>query len=209
MSASCFARCLLCVPPVIVGASCVCFLFWQVPPLCASCFARCLLCVLRVLAGTSSVCLLFCTVPLLCASCFARCLLCVLLALYRRLQDLSALSRHLRGLGPGGWWPLGGVSTPSAWGGAGGAPRGPWATRGFHTRHCTDVCTPCLHCTDFLIFQVPPVCASCFVRCLLCVLPIFVGVPVEPTWTVSWIFNNEPTGCGGQSICVLVCMTIP
>ena len=30
MCASCFARCLLCVPPVFVDASCVCFLFSQI-----------------------------------------------------------------------------------------------------------------------------------------------------------------------------------
>ena len=42
-----------------IGASCVCLLFCQVPPVCASCFCRCLLCVLPVLAGTSCVCLLF------------------------------------------------------------------------------------------------------------------------------------------------------
>ena len=38
---------------------------------------------------------------------------------------VTSRTRPARGLGPGGW-PLGGVSTPSAWGGAGGAPGGPW-----------------------------------------------------------------------------------
>ena len=52
-------RCLLCVPPVLAGASCVCFLFWQVPPVCASCFARCLLCVPPVFVDASCVCFLF------------------------------------------------------------------------------------------------------------------------------------------------------
>ena len=37
---------------------------------------------------------------------------------------VTSRMRPARGLGPG-WWPLGGVSTPSAWGGAGGAPGGP------------------------------------------------------------------------------------
>ena len=70
-------RCLLCVPPVFVDASCVCFLFCQVPPVCASCFARCLLCVPPVLLGASCVYLLFWQVPPVCASYFGRCLLCV------------------------------------------------------------------------------------------------------------------------------------
>ena len=57
--ASCFTRCLLCVPPVLLGASCVCLVFWQVPCVCASCFGRCLLCVPPVLPGASCLCLLF------------------------------------------------------------------------------------------------------------------------------------------------------
>ena len=86
MCASCFGRYLLCVPPVFVGASCVCLLFCQVPPVCASCFARCLLCVLPALYRR-----------LRDLSALSRHLQ-ALSAVYRRLQALSALHRCLQAL---------------------------------------------------------------------------------------------------------------